>query len=101
MYNRANTNIHVVYMYMIIAHCKYLNVDGPAQSSRHPEGLASIGVFNIAKDEKIKEEPTNHLHQLTIPLPLLLVNHVLAKAERQYHTFRGKIYQFTFSRKPQ
>ena len=55
----------------------YLNVDSPLQTSRHPKRLSSVGILNIAEDEEVKEEPPNHLHQLTIPLPLLLIYLVL------------------------
>ena len=55
----------------------YLDVDSPVQTSRHSEGLSSVGVFYVAKNEEVKEEPANHLHKLTISLPLLFINHVL------------------------
>ena len=55
----------------------HLNVDGPLESSRQPERLSRVRVLDVAKDEKIEEEPTNHVHQLMVTLPLILIYHVL------------------------
>ena len=75
----------------------YLNVDGPLQASGHPEGFSRVGVLDVAENEEIEEEPANHLHQLVVPLPLLLINHVLDKEQININihcTLEARLQQF-------
>ncbi len=52
----------------------HLDIDGPLKSTGYSERSASDRVFHVAEDEQVKEEPTNHLHQLIVPPTLALVH---------------------------
>ena len=52
---------------------KYL----PALPTRDGEGEASDGVFDIAEEEEIEEEPANHGHQLLVVVVFPLVHTLL------------------------
>ncbi len=52
----------------------YLHIDGPFHASRTSEGTTSDRVFHIAKNEQVKEEPTNNVNELIVACPLLVIH---------------------------
>ena len=51
----------------------HLHIDSPGQASWDAEGLSSVRILHVAEEQKVKEEPTNHLHQLLMAHLLTLM----------------------------
>ena len=52
----------------------HLYVYGPLHAPRASEGISCDGIFHVAEDEEIKEEPAHRLNQEVVPLPLLIIH---------------------------
>jgi hypothetical protein len=59
----------------------HLYVDGPLQATGQAERETTAGILHIPQQKQIKEEPTNHIHQLTVATLLTICHRVLRKGE--------------------